>query len=251
MRSARQPPWAPPARAFLVLSSAARCRPRSLPVGWLPRGTRTQGCLWPRQHHYPGNRIAALAAGRAAPAARGRRGLCHRRTMANFSALAAARHAVLKQAGWDVEADGLFGAPPVTIIVGAEVHPTLIKSLACLALAASGWCGCRRTAGTNAAGGAAGHRRPDHRLCPGGNVNTGAFDPLPAIIGAAHAAGAWVHVDGALGCGRRLRRRAPTWRPASPRPIHVRRTRTSGSTSPTTAVWPLCATRNRCARQCR
>ncbi len=50
-------------------------------------------------------------------------------TMANFTCLAAARHSVLKQAGWDVEADGMFGAPPVTVVVGEEAHPTLFKSL--------------------------------------------------------------------------------------------------------------------------
>src|SRR5947209_5247963 len=51
-------------------------------------------------------------------------------TMANFSCLAAARHSVLKQTGWDVEADGMFGAPPVTVVAGEEAHPTLFKSLA-------------------------------------------------------------------------------------------------------------------------
>src|SRR4051794_15984150 len=55
-------------------------------------------------------------------------------TMANFTALAAARHAVLAKAGWDVEADGLFGAPPVTVVVGAEVHPSVIKALGMLGL---------------------------------------------------------------------------------------------------------------------
>jgi len=58
-------------------------------------------------------------------------------TMANLSSLAAARHAVLKQAGWNVEADGLFGAPPITVIVGAEVHPSLVKSLGLLGLGRS------------------------------------------------------------------------------------------------------------------
>src|SRR5260370_15195339 len=50
-------------------------------------------------------------------------------TMANFTCLAAARHTVLKQAGWDVEADGMFGAPEVAVVVGEEAHPTLFKSL--------------------------------------------------------------------------------------------------------------------------
>ena len=55
-------------------------------------------------------------------------------TVANFTALAAARHAVLERAGWNVEADGLFGAPPITVVIGQEAHPTLIKSLGLLGL---------------------------------------------------------------------------------------------------------------------
>ena len=58
-------------------------------------------------------------------------------TVANFTALAAARHAVLRRAGWNVEADGLFGAPPITVIVGEEAHPTLFKSLGLLGLGRS------------------------------------------------------------------------------------------------------------------
>src|SRR5690348_7103742 len=58
-------------------------------------------------------------------------------TMANFTALAAARHAVLARAGWDVEADGLIGAPPVQVVVGAEVHASLLKTLALLGLGRS------------------------------------------------------------------------------------------------------------------
>ena len=62
--------------------------------------------------------------------------------MANFSGLAAARHAVLQRAGWDVETDGLFGAPPITVVIGEEAHPTLIKALGLLGLGRSGWSGC-------------------------------------------------------------------------------------------------------------
>ena len=58
-------------------------------------------------------------------------------TVANFTALAAARHAVLARAGWDVEADGLFGAPPITVVVGDEAHPSLIKALGMLGLGRS------------------------------------------------------------------------------------------------------------------
>src|SRR5581483_6074217 len=55
-------------------------------------------------------------------------------TVANFAALAAARHVVLARAGWNVEADGLFGAPPISVITGEEAHPTLLKSLGMLGL---------------------------------------------------------------------------------------------------------------------
>jgi glutamate/tyrosine decarboxylase-like PLP-dependent enzyme len=121
-------------------------------------------------------------------------------TMANLSSLAAARHAVLKRAGWNVEADGLFGAPPITVIVGAEVHPSLVKSLGLLGLGRS------RTVKVPADD--QGRFRADALppisgpaiVCTqAGNVNTGAFDPIGEICDAAHAADAWVHVDGAFG----------------------------------------------------
>jgi len=101
-------------------------------------------------------------------------------TMANLTALAAARHAVLAQVGWDVEARGLAGAPDLTVVVGEEVHPSLIKSLGLLGL------GRERV-----------HRVPvDAQV---GNVNTGACDPVEEISARAHEAGAWVHVEGAFG----------------------------------------------------
>ena len=121
-------------------------------------------------------------------------------TMANFSALAAARHAVLANAGWSVEADGLFGAPPITVVIGEEAHPTLTKSLGLLGL------GRNRVLRVPVDG--QGRMRADRLpALPGpaivclqaGNVNTGAFDPFEALIEQAHAAGAWVHVDGAFG----------------------------------------------------
>src|SRR6185295_65932 len=55
-------------------------------------------------------------------------------TVANFTALAAARHAVLARAGWDVEAQGLFGAPPIQVVVGEETHPSVFKSLGMLGM---------------------------------------------------------------------------------------------------------------------
>jgi glutamate/tyrosine decarboxylase-like PLP-dependent enzyme len=121
-------------------------------------------------------------------------------TVANFTALAAARHVVLENAGWNVEADGLFGAPPITVITGEEVHPTLLKSLGMLGLGRS------RIVRVSVDG--QGRMRAD-ALPPitgptivclqAGNVNTGAFDPFELLIERAQAAGAWVHVDGAFG----------------------------------------------------
>lgn len=121
-------------------------------------------------------------------------------TVANFTALAAARYAVLAKAGWNVEADGLFGAPPITVVVGAEAHPTLLKSL--------GMLGLGRSRVVKVPVDAQGRMRRD-ALPPmtgptivcvqAGNVNTGAFDPIQRICERAHEMGAWVHVDGAFG----------------------------------------------------
>jgi glutamate/tyrosine decarboxylase-like PLP-dependent enzyme len=121
-------------------------------------------------------------------------------TVANFTALAAARHAVLARGGWDVEARGLFGAPPITVVVGAEAHVSVLKALAMLGLG-------RERVVTVAVDGQ-GRLRPDALPALGGptivclqagNVNSGAFDPAPPVMARARAAGAWVHVDGAFG----------------------------------------------------
>ena len=121
-------------------------------------------------------------------------------TMANFSALAAARTALLKRAGWDVEEDGLFGAPPIHVVVGDEVHVSVLKALSMLGLG--------RSRVTRVPADAQGRMRPealppldDHTLVcvQAGNVNTGAFDPAGEICARAHEAGSWVHVDGAFG----------------------------------------------------
>jgi glutamate/tyrosine decarboxylase-like PLP-dependent enzyme len=121
-------------------------------------------------------------------------------TMANFTCLAAARHALLKRAGWNVEDDGLFGAPPLTVIVGAEVHVSLLKALSMLGL------GRARVmsvpADEQGRMKAAELPRLNDRsiVCiQAGNVNTGAFDPAAEICARAHQGGAWVHVDGAFG----------------------------------------------------
>ena len=121
-------------------------------------------------------------------------------TMANFSALAAARHALLERQGWNVEADGLFGAPPLQVVVGDEVHASLLKALSMI--------GFGRARVTSVPVDGQGRMRADalpalneHTiLCiQAGNVNTGAFDPAADLCQAAQQAGAWVHVDGAFG----------------------------------------------------
>ncbi len=121
-------------------------------------------------------------------------------TMANFSCLAAARHVVLAKAGWDVEAQGLFGAPPITVVVGEEAHSTLFKALGMLGM------GRERVVRVPVDG--QGRMRADAFpeltgpaiVClQAGNVNTGAFDPLGDVITRARAADAWVHIDGAFG----------------------------------------------------
>ena len=121
-------------------------------------------------------------------------------TMANFTCLAAARNRVLKECDWDVDRQGLFGAPDISIIVGQEAHASLFKVLSMLGLG--------RDRVTIVPTDDQGRMRAD-RLpmikCPtivcvqAGNVNSGAFDPSEQIIEWAHNAGAWVHVDAAFG----------------------------------------------------
>lgn len=121
-------------------------------------------------------------------------------TMANFTCLAAARHEVLRRAGWDVEGRGLFGAPEVSVVVGEEVHATVLKVLGLLGLgrdrihkvAADGQGRMRAEALPKVDG-------PAIVCIQAGNVNTGSFDPAELIVEYAHARGAWVHVDGAFG----------------------------------------------------
>ncbi|HEV2688445.1 MAG TPA: aminotransferase class V-fold PLP-dependent enzyme [Bryobacteraceae bacterium] len=121
-------------------------------------------------------------------------------TMANLCGLAAARHALLERSGWDVEADGLFGAPPLTVVVGEEVHVSALKALALLGLGKSRVV----TVETDHQGRMRMDRMPrldaSTIVCTqAGNVNTGALDPFAEICAAANEAGAWVHVDGAFG----------------------------------------------------
>ncbi len=121
-------------------------------------------------------------------------------TVANFTALAAARNRVFSDIGWNVEADGLIGAPPVTVIVSEETHPTVFKSLGLLGF------GRNRvvrapvdTQGRIDIGRFPAIDGPTIICTQAGNVNTGAFDPVRDICALAKPKGAWVHVDGAFG----------------------------------------------------
>jgi glutamate/tyrosine decarboxylase-like PLP-dependent enzyme len=121
-------------------------------------------------------------------------------TMANFSGLAAARHALLEAQGWDVETRGLFGAPPITVVVGEEVHVSVLKALSLLGF------GRERvvTVPVDGQGTMIPDRLPEVDgptiVCiQAGNVNTGAFDPAEEICSRLRGTGAWVHVDGAFG----------------------------------------------------
>lgn len=124
--------------------------------------------------------------------------------MANFTSLACARHSVLRKAGWDVEADGLNGAPPIDICVNEESHYTIFTALRLLGL---GSARVRKIAadeqGRMRADRLAAALRESSGPCivcaQAGNVNSGAFDPLSAIADAAQERGSWLHVDGAFG----------------------------------------------------
>jgi glutamate/tyrosine decarboxylase-like PLP-dependent enzyme len=125
-------------------------------------------------------------------------------TMANVTCLAAGRHEVLRRAGWDVEARGLQGAPRLHVIVGAEAHASIDSAARLLGFGTANL--------VRVAADAQGRMLPDALdaalaradgptiVCmQAGHVNTGAFDPFPALIASAHRHGAWVHVDGAFG----------------------------------------------------
>ena len=134
-------------------------------------------------------------------------------TMANFMCLAAARTELLEKQDWDVEGDGLFGAPEIQVVVSDEVHPTVLKALRLLGL------GVNRVIRipTDDQGRMLADQWPDQLREPvllclqAGNVNTGSFDPAAELIPLAKDSDAWVHVDGAFGL----------WAAASPRTAHL------------------------------
>jgi len=125
-------------------------------------------------------------------------------TMANVTALAAARHEVLRRAGWDVEAFGLQGAPRLTVVAGAEAHASIRSACRLVGLGASTIVSVaadsqgRMRAGSLAEA-LARIDGPTIVCAQAGNVNTGAFDPLAAIADVTGRHAAWLHVDGAFG----------------------------------------------------
>lgn len=137
-------------------------------------------------------------------------------TIANFVALAAARGEQLRRAGWDVEKDGLFGAPEIAVLIGSDAHATVYSALRYLGLGSARI----RTIETDEAGRMkpSGLERafqsidgPAIVIAQAGQINTGACDPFLKICAIAHEHGAWVHVDGAFGL----------WAQASPRFRHL------------------------------
>jgi glutamate/tyrosine decarboxylase-like PLP-dependent enzyme len=143
--------------------------------------------------------------------------------MANVTALAAARNAVLARAGWDVEARGLQGAPPLRVIVSDESHATVFNALRLLGLGRASPVriptdeqGRMRPDALRTALAAAGDEErgaavPTIVCAQAGNVNTGSFDPFEEIVAACREHGAWCHVDGAFGL----------WAAAAPARAHL------------------------------
>lgn len=125
-------------------------------------------------------------------------------TIANFTCLAAARGEVLRRVGWDADADGLFGAPPVHVVLGEEAHSTVFSGLRYLGF------GAKRVVSVAVddngvmkpgafAKAVAKLDGPIIAIAQAGHINSGGFDRFAEIAEAAHAKGAWLHIDGAFG----------------------------------------------------
>jgi len=122
-------------------------------------------------------------------------------TMANFTALAAARHALLDKAGWNVEDNGLFGAPPINVVVSDEAHVSIFKALSLLGLGKSRVVKvpCDNQGRMKAGAFPKLQQGPTIVCLQAGNVNTGAFDPVDELCELSKQSDAWVHIDGAFG----------------------------------------------------
>jgi glutamate/tyrosine decarboxylase-like PLP-dependent enzyme len=120
--------------------------------------------------------------------------------MADVTALTAARNAVLGKVGWDVNARGLSGAPPITVIVGEEVHATMLKAVRMVGFGMDHVVFVPSDAqGRMEAELIPSVKGPAIICAQAGNVNTGAFDPFVSVCDAARTMDAWVHIDGAFG----------------------------------------------------
>jgi glutamate/tyrosine decarboxylase-like PLP-dependent enzyme len=136
--------------------------------------------------------------------------------MAHVTSLAAARQAVYHRIGYDLREEGLAGAPPLRVVVGAQRHVTLTRALRLLGIGRAQEHvvpvdGQGRMRAEVLAGALAGLEGPTIVCGQAGEVNTGSFDDLETIVSVAHEHGAWVHVDGAFGL----------WAAASPRLAHL------------------------------
>jgi glutamate/tyrosine decarboxylase-like PLP-dependent enzyme len=128
---------------------------------------------------------------------------------ANFTCIAAARNHVLRRAGWDVEADGLQGAPRINVVLGEEAHVTIFTALRMAGLGSANAIRVRcdeqgRMIASELRKAVKPLRGPLLVCAQAGNVNTGSFDPFAEIIEAVHARGGWVHIDGAFGLWARI-----------------------------------------------
>jgi glutamate/tyrosine decarboxylase-like PLP-dependent enzyme len=125
-------------------------------------------------------------------------------TMANFTGIAAGRHAVLERQGWDVEARGLQDAPRVRVLVGEHAHATIFLALRMLGLGADNAIRVRadeagRIDPDALAAELEGGEGPAIVCAQAGEVNTGCFDPFDALAGVCDRHDAWLHIDGAVG----------------------------------------------------
>jgi glutamate/tyrosine decarboxylase-like PLP-dependent enzyme len=136
--------------------------------------------------------------------------------MAHATCLAAARHNLLARRGWDVEQQGLFGAPPIRILTSTEVHGTVERAVRYLGLGSANIVRLPvddrgRLLPTALTAALAGHPGPAIVVLQAADLNIGAYDSYAELIPIAHQHGAWVHVDGAFGL----------WAAASPRFRHL------------------------------
>jgi glutamate/tyrosine decarboxylase-like PLP-dependent enzyme len=125
-------------------------------------------------------------------------------TMANFTCLAAARSAVLEKVGWDADRQGLFGAPPITVLIGDDAHTTVFSALQFLGLGHDRVVRIKtdtqgRILTDDFARAAAAVDGPAIAIMQAGQINTGACDDFATLVPLAHEKGIWVHVDGAFG----------------------------------------------------